>query len=206
MSFTLNMKSRAYHRIVELSLEYFFKDNDNDNLKFHFSNQEPAYDDRDDFQDHYQEEDDYEEDQGNSGNAPKHEGAERAMFVKALGVDSKQGKGTSMGSSGVPKLVKRDNSLRIKVQIKGANSVESGVPKPIYTEGGLRPAEPDGSKTLKIKLDGKTNPVSKINPCSGQERATVAVGDSVDTSTLVETVVGKKPSLDFERKVGKITG
>ena len=42
------------------------------------------------------------------------------MFVKSLGVDSNQGKGTSMGSCEVPKSVKRDNGLRTKVQIKGA--------------------------------------------------------------------------------------
>ena len=124
------------------------------------------------------------------------------MFVKALGVDSKQGKGASMESCGVHKSVKRDNGLRTKIQIKGANSVESGVPKPIYTDGDMRPAEPDDSKTLEIKLDRKSNPVSKSNPCSGQEMATSAIGDSSDTTTLVETIAGEKPSLDFERKVG----
>ena len=64
------------------------------NLQFHFSNLGPKYDDGDDFQDHYQEEDDDGEDQDDSGNVSGDVGAERTMFVKALGVDSNQGKGT----------------------------------------------------------------------------------------------------------------
>ena len=89
--------------------------------------------------------------------------------------------------------------------------VKSGVPKPIYTNGGLRPAKSDNSNALGIKLDRKPNLVSKNNSCYGQEMATDANGDSADTSTFVKTVVGEKPNLDFERKVriqsgGKVTG
>jgi len=133
------------------------------------------------------------------------------MFVKALGVDSNKGKGTSMRSCGVPKTIKMDGCLRTKIETKGTNSVESGVPKPIYTDGRLRPTKSDDSNAFGIKLDKNHNLVSKSNSCSGQEMATDAIGDSADTSTLVETVAGEKPSLDFERKVrvqpgGKVTG
>ena len=172
--------------------EDYCKDNElfDDNLQFHFSNQGPAYDDGDDFQDHYyQEEDDYEEDQDNGGNGTEDGGAERAMSVKALGVDTKLGKDTSMGSCGVPKSGKRDNGLRTKTHIKRANFGESGVPKPIYTDNGLRPTKYYDSKPLEIKLDKS---VSKSNLYSGQVVAANSVGNSVNERKLI---------LDCEREL-----
>ena len=132
------------------------------NLQFRFSNQGPEYDDGDDFQDHYQEEDDYGEDQDDSGNVPGDERVKCTMFVKA-GIDSDQGNGTSMKSCGVPQTIKMDGDLRTKIVTKGTKPLKSGVPKPIYTNGGLRPGKSDDSNAQGIKWDRKPNLVSKSN-------------------------------------------
>ena len=52
--------------------------------KSYFDNQGPAYNDGDDFQDHCQDENNYNEDQDNDGNTIENEGAERTMFVMML--------------------------------------------------------------------------------------------------------------------------
>ena len=89
--------------------------------------------------------------------------------------------------------------------------MKSGVPGPIYTDGGLTPAKPDDSKGLDTKRNRKPTLVSKTNCSYCQEMAADANADSADTSTLVKTVTGDKPDLDSKGTVAvqpeeKITG
>ena len=118
------------------------------------------------------------------------------MFVKALGVDKDQSKSSSGKSSEVHKMIEMEGGLRTKIKSKGTEPVKSGVPKPIYTDAGLRPAKSDDSKALEIKMDRKPTLVSKTNSSYGQEMAAEAKLGLSSLSALVKTVTGIKPNLD----------
>ena len=77
---------------------------------------------------------------------PENEGADRTMFVKSQSIDQNQGKYAKVKISGVPKLNKMDGGSRTKIKGKSTEPMRSGVPVPIYTDDGLRPAKPDDSK------------------------------------------------------------
>ena len=95
----------------------------------------------------------------------------------------------------------QNGNLRAKIEFKGTNFEKSEVPKPVYSDGGLKPARCDDSTSLGIKSAGEYSLVSKNKLCSTQEVATVAIGETADDYTLVEITAGGEPSLDLEMKV-----
>ena len=67
--------------------------------------------------------------------------------------------------------------------------MKSGVPKPIYTDGGLSPAKSDDSKVLEIKMGRKPILVSKTNSTCGQEMAAEVLPGLSNLTALVKLLL-----------------